>query len=257
MRAQPLLMEIAGSARTILLKSEGLWTPRVTRDETPVQLLNWANVRNLVITYSRDPDRINVMEGRFINEEQGFRVRCPDLAPRGRLARRGAQGQSRPAGHYQALARPTGLQFELNRRRFEVLSLEMDCAPDALVLQVHDLFRFAHPLPGWGTSGRIQPGSTATTLILDEPVTFEAGKAYHVYVRYQTDLIELRPVINPGDTQVVTSGLATPLSFAPIPYDCLWACGESSPLDTAQRAVSRRAHGPQCRPQRPSPGHCA
>ena len=236
MRAQPLLMEIAGSARTILLKSEGLWTPRVTRDETPVQLLNWANVSNLVLTYSRDPDRINVMEGRFLNEDEGFASdvltwpsveHWPVEVRKASLDLRGITKASRVQ---------RALQFELNRRRFEVLSLEMDCAPDALVLQVHDLFRFAHPLPGWGTSGRILPGSTTTTLLVDTPVTFEAGKAYHVYVRYQTNLMELRPVINPGPGPASVVALATPLSFAPIPYDCVWAWGESSPIDTAQRA---------------------
>ena len=233
-RAQPLLMEMAGMARTILLKSEGLWTPRVTRDETPVQLLNWANVSNLTLTYTRDPDRINVIEGRFINEDNDFQSdvltwpsvdHWPGEVRKASLDLRGITKASRVQ---------RALQFELNRRRFEVLSLEMDCAPDALVLQVHDVFRFAHPLPGWGTSGRILPGSTTTTLIVDTPVTFEAGKAYHVYVRHHTDLTELRPVINPGDTRSVLS-LATPMSFAPIPYDCVWACGESSPIDTAQR----------------------
>ena len=234
-RAQPLLMEMAGSARAILLKSEGLWTPRMTRDETPVQLLNWANVSNLVLTYSRDPDRINVMEGRFLNEDDGFQSdvltwpsveHWPAEVRKASLDLRGITKASRVQ---------RALQFELNRRRFEVLSLEMDCAPDALVLQVHDLFRFSHPLPGWGTSGRVLPGATTLTLVIDEPVTFEAGKAYHVYVRYQMDLVELRPVINPGPGPAHSLSLATPLSYAPIPYDCLWAFGESSPLDTAQR----------------------
>ena len=234
-RAQPLLMEMAGMARTILLKSEGLWTPRMTRDETPVQLLNWANVSNLTLTYTRDPDRVNVMEGRFVNEDNDFQSDVltwpavdawPAEVRKASLDLRGITKASRVQ---------RALQFELNRRRFEVLSLEMDCAPDALVLQVHDLFRFAHPLPGWGTSGRILPGSSTTTLIIDEPVTFEAGKAYHVYVRYHTDLMELRPVINPGPDTRYSLSLSTALSFAPIPYDCVWAFGESSPIDTAQR----------------------
>ena len=150
MRAQPLLMELAGSARTILLKSEGLWTPRVTRDETPVQLLNWANVRNLVLTYNRDPDRINVMEGRFLNEEQGFQsdvLTWPSVEHWPSEVRKAAldlRGITKPSRVQRAL------QLELNRRRFEVLSLEMDCAPDALVLQIHDIFRFSHPLAGLG-----------------------------------------------------------------------------------------------------------
>lgn len=236
MRAQPLLMELAGSARTILLKSEGLWTPRMTRDEAPVQLLSWTNVRNLTLTYSRDPDRINVMEGRFINEDQGFEsdVQTWPVVEQWPVEVRKASLDLR--GITKASRIQRALQFELNRRRFEVLSLEMDCAPDALVLQVHDIFLFAHPLPGWGTSGRVMPGSTGGTLQLDTPVTFEGGKSYHVYLRYQTDLIELRPAINPGPGTYSHVSLNPPFTFSPpVPYDCIWAFGESSPVDTAQR----------------------
>ena len=222
-RAQPLLLEMAGTARTLLLKSEGLWTPRPTRDETPVQLLNWANVSNVVLTYTRDPDRINVMEGRFLNEAEGYESDVmtwplveawPAEVRKASLDLRGITTPSRVQ---------RALQFELNRRRFEVLSLEMDCASDALVLQTHDLFRFAHPLPGWGASGRLLPGCTASTLLLDTPVTFETGQAYHVYVRYQTDLVELRPVVNPGPGATATLSLAYAAShLRPSP---MTACG--------------------------------
>ena len=100
------------------------------------------------------------MEGRYINEDDGYQSdvltwpsvdHWPAEVRKASLDLRGITKASRVQ---------RALQFELNRRRFEVLSLEMDCAPDALVLQVHDIFRFAHPLPGWGTSGRVMPGST-------------------------------------------------------------------------------------------------
>src|SRR5262245_2817157 len=68
-RAQSLLLEMMGGSRTLLLKVGGLWTPRPTRNDPPVQLLSWATCSNLRITYTRDPDRINVMEARLWNEE--------------------------------------------------------------------------------------------------------------------------------------------------------------------------------------------
>src|SRR4030095_11162739 len=71
-RTQSILMEIMGASRTMMLKSEGLWTPRPTRSDLPGQLLSWATCSNLRITYTRDPERVNVMEGRFSNEEDGF-----------------------------------------------------------------------------------------------------------------------------------------------------------------------------------------
>ena len=71
-RAQAAILEICGGSRTLLFKSEGLWTPRPTRNTTPVQLLSWANVSNVKLTYTKDPDQINVLEARFTNEEQKF-----------------------------------------------------------------------------------------------------------------------------------------------------------------------------------------
>ena len=232
-RGQPALLEIAGTARALLLKAEGVWTPRVTRDEIPVQLLSWANVSNVKLTYTRDPDRINVMEGRYINEEEGYNsdvLTWPVVAnwpPEIRKASLDLRGITKPSRVTRAL------QFELNRRRFETLSLELDAATDAIVLQIHDIFRFSHPLPGWGESGRLMPGTSFTTLFLDQPVTFVAGKTYHVYVRHDNDVVEMSPVAFPGAGEFDVLDLSNPISASPTPYTSLWAFGESAPVDTA------------------------
>jgi predicted phage tail protein len=229
MREQPALLEIAGGSRALLLKSEGLWTPRVTRDEIPVQLFSWANVTNLTLTYTRDPDQINVMEGRFANEDEDFAqdvLTWPTVEhwpAEVRKASLDLRGITMPRRVMRAL------QFELNRRRFETLSLTMDCAADALVLQVHDLFRFSHPLPGWGTAGRVMPGSTTTTLVLDEPVTVDTTDASHAYVRHEDGTVELCPVVHPGVGTFHTLTLATALGQSPAAYTSLWAFGRTTP----------------------------
>lgn len=245
-RAQPLLLEVCGASRVLLLKSEGLWSPRITQNDTPVQLFSWANVTNLTLTYTRDPDRVNVMEGRFNNETQGFEsdvVTWPAVANWPSDVRKASldlRGITKPSRVMRAL------QFELNRRRFEVLTLEMDCAPDAIVMQVHDVFRLSHPLPGWGTSGRIMPGTTADVLQLDTPVTCEGGKSYHVYIRYQEDSVVVRQVVFPGVGEFHAIQVTPALGAAPEVETSLWAFGESSPVDTAVRLfrVVRMARNP-------------
>lgn len=245
-RAQPLLLEMCGASRVLLLKSEGLWSPRITQNDLPVQLFSWANVTNLKLTYTRDPDRVSVMEGRFTNEEQGFEsdvVTWPAVQNWPSDVRKASldlRGITKPSRVIRAL------QFELNRRRFEVLTLEMDCAPDAIVMQVHDVFRLSHPLPGWGTSGRIMPGTTADIVWLDTPVTCEGGKSYHLYVRYQEDTVEVRPVVFPGVGEFDRLQVFPPLGGVPEPEISLWAFGESSPVDTAVRLfrVVRMARNP-------------
>jgi hypothetical protein len=228
-RGQPLLLEMCGASRTVLVKSEGLWTPRVTRNDNAVQLFSWANVTNLKLTYTRDPDRINVMEARFSNEAENFEqdvLTWPTIdnwPVEVRKASVDLRGITKPSRVTRAL------QFELNRRRFEILSLEMDCATDAVALQVHDIFRFSHPLPGWGASGRLMPGTSSSVLLLDEPVTTEAGKAYHVYVRHSDDTVEIRAIGAPGAGQFTSLVPLTPLVGTPTPFTSLWAFGEETP----------------------------
>jgi len=234
LRAQPALLEMAGNARTLLLKDEGIWTARPTRDETPVQLFNWANCTNVKLRYTRDPDRINVMEGRFNNAENGYLqdvITWPavdDWPAEVRKASLDLRGITVPSEVMQAL------QFELNRRRFETLIIEMDVALDAARVQRHDLFRFAHPLPGWGTGGRLLATSTTTTLFLDLPVTFVAGKTYHIYIRHTDLTTEVRTVNHPGASTVSAITLAAALSQTPDQArGTLWAFGELTPVDTA------------------------
>ena len=232
-RAQSVLLEICGGSRTILFKSGGLWTPRPTRNTAPVQLLSWANTRNLKLTYTRDPDRINVLEARFANEQDQFQqdvLTWPtvDTWPADvRKASLEIRGVTKPSRIIRAL------QFELNRRRLELLSLTMDCALDAIVLQPHDVFRFAHPMPGWGTSGRVRAGSTVNTVLLDESITMEAGKQYHLYLRFYFDAVDVKPVINIGAGTYDRVHMAVPFAQQPEAEVTLWAFGESTPVDRA------------------------
>jgi predicted phage tail protein len=233
-RAQQVLLEMAGSARTLLFKSEGVWIARPTRDDPPVLLLSWANCTDLKLTYTRDPDRVNVIETRFSNEAQGFEqdvLTWPILdnwPPEVRKASLELRGVTKPSRVMRAM------QFELNRRRFENLSLEVTCNLEAVPLQPHDLFRFSHPLPGWGFSGRIQSGSTQSFLHLDQDVAFTGSHSYLVYVRYQDGSTEVKPVSYPGDGTARTLTLLAPLEQVPTPRTSLYAFGyQVGPADTA------------------------
>lgn len=216
-RAQQFFLETMGGSRGILLKTAGLWTPRPTRDETPTCLLSWTSVSNVRLTYIQDVDAINVVEARFASEEHDFEqdvITWPTLAqwpPEVHKHSFDLRGVTKPSRIMRAL------QYELNRRRFENVLLEMDCSLEALPMQLHDLFRFAHPLPGWGTSGRIQPGSNAAILEVDEDCLFEQDQTYVVYVRHEDDTLEAREVLTITLGTTRTLHLAAQLSFFPVP----------------------------------------
>ena len=143
------------------------------------------------------------------------RMSWPGL--RSGAGRHGAESQCGSAGRDQTLPRHAGAQFELNRRRFELLSLECGCVLDAMVPQPHDVFRFSHPMPGWGTSGRVRAGSTVGTVYLDTPVAFQAGLSYHLYLRFDFDAVDIKPVVNPGAGTYHVVTMAVPFAQQPDP----------------------------------------
>ena len=233
--AEETILQILAGCRGVLFKIQGQWTPAALRDDPPVQLLSWTNCTNVRLSYTRDPDRINVMEGRFADVEAAWEQSVitwptepnwPTPLYKSSIDLRGVTRRAAVMRH---------LHYELNRRLLPKLTLQMDCSLEALALTANTIFRFAHPLPGWGISGRLQAGSTTTSLRLDEAVTFTAGQVYHLYVRHENDTVETRPVVNPGSgtTQQIT--LSSPLSQVPVPVTSLYAFGESTPLDTAIR----------------------
>lgn len=244
LRAQPALMEILGMSRTALVKSAGLWSPRVSRDETPVQLLSWANCANVSLTYTRDVDRTNVIEAQFADEDEDFEVNVlthPDIDNWPAVVRKDSV---RLRGITSRNELQRALQFELNQRQLSNVFLECESSLEALVLQAHDVFRFSHPLPGWGTSGRIAAGANTTShAVLDEDVTFVAGNSYHLYVRHDDDVTEVKDLINPGNltTREVDLQGGQFFSKTPVPGACLWAFGQSSPSDTAIRPFRVRS----------------
>jgi hypothetical protein len=214
-RTQPMLLTALGPARALLLKSGVVWTPRPTRDETPTMLLSWASVSNVTLTYSRDVDNVNVMEARFANEETDYSqdvLTWPSVA----LWPTPKQGHSIDL---RGLTKPSrvirALQYELNRRRYENVVLELDAMADAMPMQIHDLFRFAHPLPGWGTSGRVQAGSDLVTVVLDQAVTLVGGVTYLLYVRHEDGTVEARQVLPVVLGAVTTVTLVSALSQVP------------------------------------------
>ena len=197
-------------------------------------LLSWANCTDVKLTYTRDPDRVNVIEARFANEAEDFDqdvLTWPTLENWPTEVRK-ASMEIRPITKPSRVMR--AMQFELNRRRFENLSLEITCNLEAVPLQPHDIFRFSHPLPGWGQSGRIQPGSGQSFLYLDQEVTFQDLHSYIVYVRHQDGTTEVKPVSYPGDVTTRTLTLLAPLAQVPVPRTSHYAFGFLlPPVDTA------------------------
>ncbi len=87
---------------------------------------------------------------------------------------------------------------------------------EGLVCSRGDVVLMSHDVTSWGTSGRLDVGSTATTLHLSTPVTFTAATTPYVVVRHPSGLIETRDVVTQADGTVTSAiVVASPLAASP------------------------------------------
>lgn len=237
MSAQDAVQRILGTTRAIMVKSQGQWKPLVSQDDNPVQLISWANVirDSVKIEYRRDVDRVNVLEARFANRDIDFEQdvltwpQASDWPNQVRKASVELIGITRPSQIMRELL------FELSRRQLSKLYLSFEAGIDQIVLEMHDIFRFSHPQPAWGQSGRVSAAgtNTLTHIVLDEDVTIEAATQYHVYVRHADDTVDEREIDTTGapftTRELDLAGGELNFSSVPSPRTALWAFGELSP----------------------------
>lgn len=236
MSAQEGVLKILRTTRAIMIKSQGMWRPRVSQDDSPVQLISWSNIvrDSLRIEYKRDIDKVNVIEAQFADRDLDFEtdvLTWPSVDNWPTEIRKSAIdliGITRPS---QAMRE---LKFELARRQLSKLYITFEAGIDQIVLEHHDIFRFSHPLPAWGQAGRVAAGANSLThIVLDEDISVEAATTYHVYVRHDDDTVDVREVDTTGAPYTARefdlAGGEPNFSTTPAPRDALWAFGESSP----------------------------
>jgi predicted phage tail protein len=100
--------------------------------------------------------------------------------------------------------------FQLNLNRYLTQTIEFDAPLESIACTPGDVVLVQHDMPNWAQSGRLGAASTATTLVLDKPVTMEAGKSYKVllltnYVARATPIV--RSVI--GNFVQIAGGVNT------------------------------------------------
>jgi hypothetical protein len=233
---QDAILELLQGTRAEMIHSEGKWGPRPSRDDPPVQLLTAASCWNVEIDYVRDVDAVNVVEVKYANADNDYQQDVLTWPPEANWPAQVHKETIEVRGITESAEIQRYAQYELNRRSIPRRTLTMECGLEALRLITHEIFRFAHPLPGWGISGRIanDPDNSTLQLTLDKAVLFEDGKTYHLYVRQADDTTEVRPVTHPGAGEYRTITLSTALTQIPEARLSEWSFGESAPTDTAQ-----------------------
>jgi len=208
-----LLQDVANAGKASPAYIDDKWTVVIEQPRsTVVQHFTPRNTRNFAgrILYNEIPDALRI---RFFNKDADYREDERVIYDDGFNAANATTfqvidlpGQTNPDNvyklgrHYIAAA----------RLRPEIFTFEIDV--EHLVALRGDLCRLTHDVPGIGQmSGRVVSRAT-NTIVLDEPVTREAGKVYTLRVRVTTTGATLALSVAASsttvtsDTVVVTSG---------------------------------------------------
>jgi hypothetical protein len=179
-----LLQDVANAGKASPAYVDDKWTVIIEQPRsTVIQHFTPRNTRNFAgqIIYNEIPDALRI---RFFNQNKGYREDERVVYDDGFNAANATTfqlidlpGQTNPRNVYKL-----GRHYIASARlRPEVFTFELDI--EHLVAMRGDLCRLTHDVPGIGQmSGRVVSRAT-NTIVLDEPVTREAGKAYTLRIR--------------------------------------------------------------------------
>lgn len=224
-----LLQDVANAGKASPAYIDDKWTVVIEQPRsTVVQHFTPRNTRNFAgrILYNEIPDALRI---RFFNKNADYREDERVIYDDGFNAANATTfqvidlpGQTDPANvyklgrHYIAAA----------RLRPEIFTFEIDV--EHLVALRGDLCRLTHDVPGIGQmSGRVVSRST-NTIVLDEPVTREAGKVYTLRVRVTTTGATLALTVAASATTVTSSTVVVTSGGTGVNVGDLYQFGEQN-----------------------------
>lgn len=222
------ISRICTIGRAALVKVGNYLRVKIESVSAPVQLFTMANIKKESFTEIFLPlkERFNLFEVQFLNEGNRYQqdvvtIEDPLLFTNSEQPRRktiSGYGITR-----SDMAERLAL-FHQRHSRHVTRTITFEAGLDAVACEPGDVIRFQHDVPQWGYGGRVAPGSTASTIVLDREVTLEGGRSYEVLVRYSNDQVETRVVTVGAGTW---STLTVSPDWGPVPADGdVWAFGE-------------------------------
>lgn len=162
------------------------YTIVVERAAAPVMMFSVANMvkDSYRETWLSLSDRANEIDVTFFDKEDLYRERTvkvydPESLTAGRPQRTSSVTLYGVTDYEKAYQEG---MFMLNLNRYVLKTVTFSAPLEAVACTVGDLVYVQHDMPAWAQAGRLKAGSSATSLVLDRPVTMEAGKDYKVMV---------------------------------------------------------------------------
>jgi predicted phage tail protein len=193
----------------------------IERADTPVMMFGMGNIieGSFSINWLPLADRANEIEVQFFDYTNKYKQTAIKAYDFDRL-KTGEPQKTSTVTLYGIVGRNRAdkeIQLLLNMNKLIRQTVTFDASIDAIACTIGDLIYVQHDMPDWGVAGRLEAGCTTGTLILDRPVTMEAGKMYKALVLMDGDIIAERDVVlQVGTTTSIT--LQQTLTVAPAQF---------------------------------------
>lgn len=224
------ISKIAAVARGTLVKFGDTVKVKIENQKQAVQMFGMGNIKrgSLAVSWINPSDRYNGIECQFLNAASNFiqdqvTSEIPDLDEQVDSIRRNTiqiygvtrLSQARWLSDYY---------LRVEQGTFKAISFE--AAIDAVALEPGDVFIFNHEMPDWSTSGRVLEVDGDGNTVIDQEMTFEAGKVY-TYIERNNATDEIL------SQDFVYTGATSTLPFAPLhgasgATGRIYSCGEKT-----------------------------
>jgi predicted phage tail protein len=179
---------VARCGRAQLIRKGTKFDVVIERAEPPTMMFSVANMIDGTFkeTWLSTSDRANEVEVSFADSLDGYKQRTVRIYDHAALAAGTApktaavtlQGVDTSQRAYDEA------QLMLNLNKYVLRTVEFGAPIEAISCVVGNVILVQHDMPQWGYAGRLEAGSSTSSVSLDRTVTMTAGKTYQVLVHY-------------------------------------------------------------------------
>ena len=238
-KAPDVITQLCAVFRGLPFYSQGIINFKIDKPDDPVQLFTMGNIieNSFSQSWKSIRDIPNVVEVQFLDKDKDYKQDTIAYSDEAALA------AGDPMRKEQVRVFLTSLSRAIKEGRYAAKvakyinrSIGFRAGIDSIACQASDVIAFAHDVPQWGYSGRVQSGSSVSKVMVDQGLVIADGKSYAIMVQFADDTIEERVVTNTPGTE---TGITVSSVFSQIPgaYD-KYSFGETDKVKKNFRIIS-------------------
>ena len=222
-RAMDLISQLSASFRGLPFYSAGKVQMKIDRPQAvSSQVFGMGNILKDSFTqkWKSDKERFNMIEVQFLDKNKDYQQETIVV-----VDEEAFETNNEDQKPHQLRLFVTRISEAIREGRYAMKvskyidkTISFKTQLNAIVAQPGDRIDISHDVPGIGSSGTIQGGSTTSSIELDREVTVQPSTTYKLKVVFADDTIEETTVTNsPGTYSTITVSPA--LSQAPVAFD--------------------------------------